>query len=61
MSPTNKRCSRMGFAVEAEIKSSVTPEMEDSFLTEIFDPRSFSFGGWNSDGLITRPGRGSVI
>ena len=77
MNPTNKRRSRrlrkklridefkeLGFTIGAEIKSSITPEMEDSvvsaFLTEIVGPRSLVFGGWISDGFITRLGRGSV-
>ena len=54
----------LGFAIAVDLKPSITRDMEDSFvcafLSEIVDPRSFAFGGWISDGFITRLGRGSV-
>lgn len=54
----------LGFAIAVDLKPPITRDMEDSvvsaFLTEIVDPRSMVFGGWISDGFITRLGRGSV-
>ena len=54
----------LGFAFAAEIKQSITLDMENSvvsaFLAEIVDPRSLTLGGGISDGFITCFGRGSV-
>lgn len=77
MTPGNKTRSRrlrkklhigeykeLGFEFEADLKSSLSPEQEESladlFLSEVIEPNLLAFAGWVNGGYVARFGRGSV-